>query len=267
MYHSALIMKLIYECITISVFSCALLLSGITGVSAQSLTEPLVYPYGVIGTGAPSFIWQDIYNTTEPAKGRHFRLSISPRGAAAAKPVIMLINPVVYYDNFFAFTLPQPLADGSYEYTIERLERGETVNGKYYHYLRYPIKKEFTVDSSRAGDIDRLTPDNRIRYLYGERRNILENGYNALFFAGSGIMSFGIGMLFYAVIDFGVISTIIYVVSFASSAVGLTASGVYGYRYFREKGRLQKILEIGPGAALRGGILDGRVQAEAELQF
>jgi len=173
-----------------------MLLPAIKPVSAQGRIEPLVYPAGVIGTGTPSFIWQDIYNTPEPAKGQRFRLTITARDTAAARPVIMLINPRIYYNAFFGFDLPSPLADGAYEYSIERMEGAEAVNGKYYHYLHYPIKKEFSIDSTRAGRVDRLPADDRIRFLYGERRNILENGYNSLFFAGSGIMSFVIGMLF-----------------------------------------------------------------------
>jgi hypothetical protein len=179
----------------------------------------------------------------------------------------MLVNPRTYYNAFFSFDLPAPLADGTYEYSIEKMDGAEAVTGKYYHYLHYPIKKEFSIDASKPGDLDRLPAEFKIQYLYRDRKNVLENGYNAMFFAGSGVLSFGIGMLFYTVIDFGIISTIVYVVAFTSSATGLAASGVYTYRYYRERGRLQKILELPGDSTLRGNITRDGIQAEVEMRY
>ena len=85
-------------------------------------------------------------------------------------------------------------------------------------------------------------------------------------FAGAAL-SFGIGLLFYSVIDFGVISTVIYVLAFTSSATGAAASAYYGCRYFSTKRKLGRIMDLGKNATLKGGILDDSVLSEIEFRY
>lgn len=243
------------------IFHCAAL-----SVPAQGLIPPLVYPEGKTGHGASCFIWQDMYQTKESPRASRFRITVKNLDGEG-KPLLLIVDPRVYYNNFFVYELRDPLAEGRYEYTIERMLAGEALQSKYYHYLRYPIKKNFTVDGTYTSDVDGLLPPYKIQYMYLRRQNILENGYNSLFFAGSAAVSFGIGMLFYAVVDWGIVSTILYVIAFTSSAVGFTASGYYGYRYVRGTNKLQKILEIGGDASLKGGLEKDGFKAEIEKRF
>lgn len=236
-------------------------------LGAQSLIDPLVYPYGTVGTGAPVITWQDIYNIKDANRTSQFRITITSREPNGPKPFTAIINPEIYYNNFYAFRVPVSLNNGSYEYSIERMVGAEPMKTLYYHNLNYPIKKEFTIKTDAASDIDKIPAPYLIHYLYLDRNNRLQNGYNCLFFSASGIMSFGIGVLFYCVIDFGIVSTIISAISFTSSCIGVTAACYYGYQYYQNKRKLGKILEIGTGVSLKSGVADDRVQAEMELQF
>lgn len=239
-------------------------------LAAQGIVDPLVHPIGTIGVERPYFIWQDIYNTKDGAAPALYRITVRPKGPAAEnaqKDFSFTTNPDIMHNSFYAFQIPTALTNGAYGYTIERIFHGRPVDAKYYHYLRYPIQKTFTIDTARADDIGRLAPQNLIRYLYLSKENTITNGYNSLFFAGSGAVSLGIGILFATVIDFGVVSTVLSVVSFASATAGITASAWYGYRYFSNRNKLRTILETGAGTSLKGGMDKDSAQVEMELRF
>jgi len=236
-------------------------------LAAHSLIDPVVYPYNTIGTGSPWIIWQDIYHARLKNDPARYRIKVRPAGRDDRKALSYPFAPERSFDNFFAFRLPAALADGDYEYTIERTVTGSSMDSRYYHYLRYPIKTSFILDSREKHILDGHDPERVIQYLYRYRNNTLQNGYNSLFFLGSGAFSFGIGMLFYAVIDFGIVSTVVYVIAFTSSATGLTAAGYYGVKYFREKRRINKILDIEPTLSLGAGADRDGFSAGLEKRF
>ncbi len=253
-----------------SVILTGLLLCLIPGAPARaeySLIDPVIYPFNSIGTRSPWVIWQDIYHAENPNDPARYRITIKPGKDPGRKPHTYTIAPERFYKNFFAFKLPIPLENGGYEYRIERLVSGTPMGSRYYHYRKYPIEMAFSLDTDKKDLLDDLDPGRIIQYIYKDRNNTLQNGYNALFFLGSGVFSFGIGMLFYSVIDLGIISTVIYVVAFTSSATGLTAAGYYGVRYMHNRGRLNKILEVEPGVNLGAGRDRDRMFVGCERRF
>ena len=116
-------------------------------------------------------------------------------------------------------------------------------------------------------EFDNLAPQDLIKYLQTNKYNRLINGYNFIFFGTSGIVTFGIGMLFLKVIDLGLISNIITVISFTSSAIGISAAGYYGYKYIDGKRELHRIVELDKGISLNGDINNDNIDIEIELTF
>ncbi len=235
-------------------------------VRAQGLIRPIVHPSAATGLASPLFIWQDMYAADDGRRGIRHRLTIKDRDRADAAPVVLVMNPEIYYRQYYTFRLPTALAEGRFEYTIERLSGTASLNTRYYHYARYPIKREFEL-SAETTELDELPPGYLIPWLHTDRNNRLQNGYNSLFFAGGAALSFGIGLLFYSVIDLGVVSTVVYVLAFTSSATGITASAYYGCRYFSTKRKLARIMDLGKNATLKGGVLDNSVMSEIEFRY
>ncbi|GEM_PF-415454 len=229
----------------------------------QSLIEPIRYPLETISNNRPWIIWQDIYSER---KSDQHRLNIY-RKSDDVLHRSYTFTPALYYRFFYAYRLPDSLEDNRYHYSIERIVKGESIESRYYYYLHYPLVGEFEIDSLSRNELDYIPPEYLIQYLYIDRNNVLRNGYNSLFFTTSSAATFAIGLLFYHVIHLGTISTIIYYICFISSGVGLSAAGYYGYRYIENRAKLQKILEIGKGISINGGILDRRVNTEVELKF
>lgn len=232
-------------------------------VFGQSLIEPIRYPLQTTSNSRPWIIWQDIYSER---KSDQYRLNLY-RKSDDVPHRSYTFTPALYYKFFYAYRLPDFLEDNRYHYSIERIVKGESIESRYYYYLNYPLVGEFEIDSLDRNELDFIPPAYLIQYLYIDRNNVLRNGYNTLFFTTSSAATFAIGLLFYHVIHLGTISTIIYYICFISSGVGLSAAGYYGYRYIENRGKLQKILEIGKGISINGGIIDQRVNTEVELKF
>ncbi|MCU0844935.1 MAG: hypothetical protein MUC76_08420 [Spirochaetes bacterium] len=251
-------------CIISLVIAATLLARG--SARAQGIIRPIVHPSETTGLTMPVFIWQDMYATDDAKKGIRHRLTIRDRGRTDAAPVVLVMNPEMYYRQYYAFRLPTALAEGRYEYTIERMSRASSLTTRHYHYARYPIQREFELSAEKT-ELDELPPGYLIPWLHTDRNNRLQNGYNSLFFAGGAVMSFGIGLLFYSVIDLGAVSTIIYVLAFTSSATGITASAYYGCRYISTKRKLARIMDLGKNASLKGGVLDDTVMSEIEFRY
>lgn len=233
---------------------------------AQGIIRPVVYPSESTGLAMPLFIWQDMYAADDSKKGIRHRLTIRDLGRAEAAPVVLITSPEIYYRQYYTLRLPSALPEGRYEYTIERMSGATSLTTRNYHYARYPIKREFELAAEKT-ELDDLPPGYLIPWLHTDRNNRLQNGYNSLFFAGGAVLSFGIGLLFYSVIDLGVISTVVYVLAFTSSATGITASAYYGCRYFSTKRKLARIMDLGKNATLKGGVLDDSVMSEIEFRY
>ena len=259
-------MNAIIRPIILALTLSATLLASPAVLRAQGMTGPIVYPSKTTGLASPVFIWQDMYLSDDAGKGIRHRLTVRDRDRAEAAPVVLVTTPEIYYRQYYMLRLPSELAPGRYEYTIERLSGTSPLGTRHYHYARYPIQREFELTAEKSG-LDDLPPGYLIPWLHTERDNRLQNGCNSLFFAGGAALSFGIGLLFYSVIDFGVISTVICVLAFTSSATGAAASAYYGCRYFSTKRKLGRIMDLGKNATLKGGILDDSVLSEIEFRY
>ncbi len=153
------------------------------------------------------------------------------------------LTPQTFRGQFYILTLPVTLKPGEYSYSVEMLQGGKPIRLRRYYYHDYPVYGEFTVAEGHTSRVDSLPPEKLIGYLYLERQNRVTNGYNSLFFTGSAAGSAGIGYLFYQVLHFGVISTVVAAVGFTSAAVGVGAATYYGYHYVKEKRKLNNMLE------------------------
>ncbi len=245
----------------------ACIVTGQVSARAQGLIEPLSWPAGGVCGGRVTVVWQDLYQERDAGAGARYRITVRNASGKDEPPATAVVDPRSYFGVFYAYSMPGPLAAGTYEYTIERLVDNDPVTTRRYHYLRYPLRQSFTVDPAARDILCELPPDYLIRYLQLDRENTLANGYNALFFAGASVLSFGICMLFYAVLHFGIVSTIIYSLAFISAASGVFASGYYAWRYWTNLGRLEKIVEIGRGVSLQGAAVKNGTALAAQLRY
>ena len=189
-----------------------------SAAAAQELIDPLIYPQGVISSSRPSIIWQDIYNERDRNYKVRYRITLKKPDRALEKPLVLTVQPKIYFRNYYVYPLPGTLAADRYEYTIERMLDRAPTDASYYHFLKYPIKKEFTIGTGKT-PMDGLRPEKQIEYIFLDRNNRLINENNFYFYTGASALSFGIGLLFFQVIRLGIVSKIVYVTAFASSAV------------------------------------------------
>lgn len=225
---------------------------------------PLNYPENTITTAKPFIIWQDMYTERDSNLNVRYRITLKA-GKNRLDPV--LCYPDIYYKNICVFQYPRKLNEGKYEYKIERLINKSPVKSKYFHYHKYPVKEEFTVDTDKESDIDRLPPEYLTKYLFIERHNRYINKYNSIFFGAAGATTMGIGIFFYRFFNYGLVSKVVSVLCFTSSAVGFSASGYYGYRYMKRNNELREIIKIGKDVSIKGGVSREKINADIELSF
>ena len=232
------------ETATIIILACVLV-TGVmapagTAMAETSAAGTLQYPRETITTGKPYFIWQDIYNTDR--QNITFRLIIQSIDRHEYAEEFRL-TPQTFRGQFYILELPVTLNPGQYSYSIEMLKSGKPIRLRRYYYHEYPVYGEFVIEKNTTSQVDSLPPEKLITYLALERQNRVTNGYNSIFFTGSAAGSAGIGYLFYNVLQFGVISTVVAAVAFTSAAVGVSAAAYYGYQYTKEKKELRSILK------------------------
>lgn len=228
---------------------------------------PVYYPEGSIGNTKPYFIWYDKYNDRDD-KSVRYRITLKSGKGKEIQPV--LAAPKKYHNNnnyYYYFKIPFLLEPDKYSYLIERMSDGKITKLRYFHYLKYPVKGEFVLDPEEKSARDNLPPDRLIEYLKLEKENKLINGYNFIFYNTAAAGAFGIGMLFYKVFHFGIISKIIYIIAFTSSGAGVCAGTYYGVNYLVEKNKLQKIVDIAPAVSLNGNVSPAAVHADFTLSF
>ncbi len=225
---------------------------------------PISYPSDTIGNSRPYIIWQDLYNKRDKKIKARYRLSIKSDNDNL-KPITFF--PELYYKSYYVFKTPINLTDNKYSYSIERIIDNKSINSRRFYYDKYPVINEFEINNKEDTDLDSLPPEYLIQYLYLDKNNRYTNGYNILFYGSSSIITLGIGILFTSVFDFGIVSTIISVISFTSSAIGISATGYYGYKYLNKKSEMQKILEIGKGVTINGKVSQDNIYADIELTF
>jgi hypothetical protein len=244
----------------------------LSAAQAEILTDeefsnlmPVYYPENTIASGIIYFIWYDLYNERDSKDNVIYRITLKHEKGQEIKPI--LITPALYEKYYYYFKWPFPLESDKYSYMIERLSGMKSTNLKYYHYLKYPVTGEFEIDTKEKTVKDDLPPDRLIEYLKMERENRLVNRNNFFFYSGAGAGAFGIGLLFYKVFDFGIISKIIYYIAFTSSAVGIGASGYYGVNYLIGRSRLQKIADVSKNVSINGDISANSICVDFEMQY
>ncbi len=234
---------------------------------ADGLYVPIVYPGGRIGSNTPVFIWEDIYTPREVKGGAQFTITVKSRGGNGGPPLAQTFVPELHHSFYYAYRWKNPLTDGSYEYTIERLIGGRPAAARRYHSFSYPARGSFELEARERSPADDLSPAAQVRLLALARENAANNGYNALFFSGAGVICAGVGALFYFVLDLGIAGTIVSALSFASAAAGIGAAGYYGARYLIGQREMKKIAEIDARVSIRGAISGRGFYAAVESKF
>jgi hypothetical protein len=226
---------------------------------------PVYYPEDTIGSGNPYFVWYDLYNERDIKDDVTYRITLKPGKGREIKPVF--ITPAIFEKYYYYVKWTLPLEPDKYSYTIERLSGMKPSNLKYFHYLKYPVTGEFEIDPDDKTIKDDLSSDKLIEYLRLEKENRLVNRNNFFFYSGASAGAFGIGLLFYKVLHFGLISKVIYYIAFTSSAAGIGTAGYYGVNYFVERSNLQKIADIAKDVSINGAISANLARIDFEKHF
>lgn len=234
-------------------------------LAALSAVEPLIYPTGEIGRNRPFFIWQDIYRERDAGLNVSYRLTLQCEHDNEIR--VYNFDPLPRFRTFYLYAFPSELANGPYSYSIERIVDGTSSDARFFHANRYPLVQRFTVNTGNASPLDTLGADNLIRYLHTEKENTLSNGYNALFFSTSATVTMGVGLLFYKVFHFGIVSNIIAAVCGVSAVIGYGAAGYYTVGYISGRNRLQRIIDLDGSSSIRAELNGDRVMAGAEFNF
>jgi len=210
-----------------------------TGAFAQINTaaQPLQYPVATISTETPYFIWCDIYNTA--AKPSVVKLTLTDSRGQSNE---FTLTPLTVDSIYCVATIPVVLTPDTYTYTIHLLSNNKPVNSRYYHHKRYPVKGSFTIDVSRHNAVDTLNANELVYYLSQSRSNMLHNGYNAMFFSASGIISTCAGVAVYYWTNFGIVTTIISAITITSGVIGISAGIYYGMQYYHNEATINKVV-------------------------
>ncbi|MBN2040938.1 MAG: hypothetical protein JW864_12915 [Spirochaetes bacterium] len=236
-------------CLYIFIF-LFLTINILTAETQESDLIPVYYPEGTVGTNSPYFIWYDKYFQRDKNSDVRYRITINSLNNENKNLEPLIIVPEICRGNYYFYKIPFILKQDKYEYMIERMLNSKSRNSIYFGYMEYPVHGKFTVDLKETSLIDKLPPDKLIKYIQLNEQNRLVNGYNSIFFGTSAVGSFGIGYLFLRVLDFGIISKIVYSIALVSSAAGICASGYYAYKYISVKNELNKILDISNDVSL-----------------
>lgn len=199
--------------------------------------QPLQYPTDVVSNSQPYFIWCDIYNTGN----KPFVVNVTITNSQGQSNDYTLYPEVI--DGIYCVVqLPVALTPDIYTYTIQLFHNNQPAQKRYYHYKKYPVEGNFTVDTSQHNTADSLSKSDLIYFLSQSRQNTLHNGYNALFFSASGTISLGTGVAVYYLTNFGIVTTIISAVTITSGIIGITAGIYYGVKYFQNKNTIESVL-------------------------
>jgi hypothetical protein len=248
---------------SLTYFSVARAQDSIDDESSASI--PVFYPEETIASVTPFFIWYDLYNERDIKDNVKYKITIKSEKGHDIEPV--LVSPGLFEKYYYYFKWPFTLETGKYKYSIERLSNLQQSKLKYFHYLKYPVTGEFEIDSQERTIKDNLPPERLIEYIRLEKENRLVSRNNFFFFSGASAGAFGIGLLFYKVLHFGIISKIIYYIAFTSSAVGAGAAGYYGVNYLIERSNLTKITDISKNVSLNGEATANRTRIDFELRY
>ena len=203
----------------------------------NTAAQPLQYPGATISTQTPYFIWCDIYNTA--AKPFVVKLTLTDSRGQSNE---FTLTPLTVDSIYCVATIPVVLTPDTYTYTIHLLSNNKPVHSRYYHHKRYPVKGSFTIDVSRHNAVDTLNANELVYYLSQSRSNMLHNGYNAMFFSASGIISTCAGVAVYYWTNFGIVTTIISAITITSGVIGISAGIYYGMQYYHNATTINKVV-------------------------
>ncbi|MCX7678477.1 MAG: hypothetical protein N2316_04595 [Spirochaetes bacterium] len=202
---------------------------------------PFKFPCGTIGTSNPPFIWQDFYSERDARYNVKYHITLREKDNNNILTSSFVL-PKMYQRNIYIANLPLTLKPGNYEFTIERIVDGKSVNSRYFYSYKYPVFGEFEIKFEKKREFEKLSDEKLVNYLMYERKNRLENGYNALFFVTSSSICLAAGIAIYNYTNFHIITPLLSAVCVISSIIGYGATSFYGYKYFQGKNELEKML-------------------------
>jgi hypothetical protein len=199
---------------------------------AQSAADPLIYPDGKEIKGPPFiFFWQDQRTNKEHMNSLTAKVSIKEQ---KGETVLFTAKPE-YAFGYFYFSSDAPLKKGTYDYTIEMIEKGYSLKTSFYGFKKYPLKGTFEYNGEKDENVK--DPLEFMRLYSARHYNKIENGYNILFYSGSSVLCGITAYLLLVVFDFNIITRIIGYIAAGSAVTGVGATAYYTYKYisFDEK--------------------------------
>lgn len=223
----------------------------------ESPIRPFKFPYGTIGSQNPPFIWQDLFNDRDERYGAKYRLTVRQKNKSSKFSTELV--PKKHLTTIYILNPSFTLLPGKYEYIIERVVDNKSVNSRYFYTSNYPICGEFEINPQKKQKFEYLTNEKLVDYLLFERKNKLENGYNALFFGVSSTVTLAVGIAMHQYTNFGFITNLITTVCILSSVIGYGATTFYGYNYYQGKIELERMLVGIDNAFLKDFLRDERI--------
>ena len=212
------------QCIIL--FFCILTVSFAAPAFSSSAENPLVYPDNEpVKTTPVPFFWQDIRNTEGTPSTLLFRLTIDSK---TGKDHFEKKSPALLSKGFFLMYWDSPLAFGDYHFSIDLMDKDKAPSSKFYGFRKYPLKGDFSVT---ANEPMKFSAEEFIMHRQAVHYNLLENGYNALFYGGSSSILIGSAVLLLTVFDYNIYTRIAAYVCGSAGSIGLGATGYYSYRY------------------------------------
>jgi hypothetical protein len=200
---------------------------------ALDAREPIVYPSDEKISQPLFFFWNDIENI--PSKDS-LRFSVVINGANGSNVFSKTLMASVY-QNYFILDPQTNFPAGEYQYSIQCRRAGKDAEIPYFGAGRYPISGNFTIDDTTA---PLMRHDDFINSYVEHHYNRIDNGYNALFFMSSGIITGGLAYLFFTVFDYNIWTKIVAYIFAASSVTGIGAGSYYTWEYFSTSSRIDR---------------------------
>jgi hypothetical protein len=209
------------------VFSFFILCFHLTPVYSSGVENPVIYPDNESVITAPVlFFWQDHRNTAGSSAPMQFHLTIDSKSGTEH---FEKKSPAVSMKGYFLLYWDSPLAIGDYHYSIDLPDKDRAQSSKFYGYRKYPVTGDFSVV---AHDPLRISAEDFIARTEARHYNLLDNGYNALFYGSSAAILAGTAVLLLTVLDFNIYTRIAAYICGASGGIGLGAAAYYSFRYF-----------------------------------
>jgi hypothetical protein len=209
-----------------------LIISFSVPLFALDARQPITFPTDEKIT-QPFFFWNDIENIPNSSSLRFFLVINNTSGSTVFSKTLS----ASVHQSYFILDPQMEFPAGDYQYRIECRRAGKDAELPYFGAGRYPINGNFTIDDTAGQTTQYETFINRyVEHHY----NTIDNGYNALFFTSSGIITGGLAYLFFTVFDYNIWTRIVAYIFTASSVTGIGAGSYYTWQYFSTSSQIDK---------------------------